>query len=267
MEGFPRGVHSHDVTAWHCMALHAVFECLPAGLHRSCRAASTFAPCRARFDVHTLPAVGSASMWWSGRGPLQRARPLRHLAKRKMRPSILTAMATASVLSCAPRPSSSRLILDAPLDTLAEACQIVNGRHPSHTNCSKIFMASTTCVESWPVEREHLTQTLTPCPAGRRGTCTEFGVRWCENTVFPQKGGCYRSGAWPSVFSSGERSCAQCTTLVWSCSWRVRWCIAASTDTPRITHAANRWPLTLRVRARWPDGLRGVLVRLFDLPA
>jgi hypothetical protein len=108
-----------------------------------------------------------------------------------MRP-FATLLAFVLALSSAAR-SSARLLLDAPLDSLEEACQIVDGRHPSHTNCSKAFLASATCVESWPVERQHLTQTVAPCPAGRPDACTTFTVRWCSNSIYPQKGGCYRS--------------------------------------------------------------------------
>jgi hypothetical protein len=109
-----------------------------------------------------------------------------------MRPSILLLTAVVLALPWA-RQSTARLLLDAPLDRLDEACQIVGGRHPSRSNCTKAFLASTTCVESWPVERQHLTQTVAPCPAGRPGMCTDFTVRWCENSIYPQKGGCYRS--------------------------------------------------------------------------
>ena len=105
-----------------------------------------------------------------------------------MRTSVLL-VAVALGLHCV----SARLLLDAPLDSLSEACQIVDGQHPSRRNCSKALMASTTCVERWAVEREHLTQTLVPRPGGRSGACTDFTVRWCENSIYPQKGGCYRS--------------------------------------------------------------------------
>ena len=88
----------------------------------------------------------------------------------------------------------AKLLLSAPLDSLDEACRVVNGSHPTLRNCSKAFMVSTTCVESWEREREHLTQTLVSCPAGRPGNyCTNFTVRWCNNSIYPQKGGCYRS--------------------------------------------------------------------------
>ena len=40
---------------------------------------------------------------------------------------------------------------------------------------------------------DHLSQTLVPCPAPRTGNCTRFSVEWCNNTMAPAKGGCYRS--------------------------------------------------------------------------
>jgi hypothetical protein len=89
---------------------------------------------------------------------------------------------------------SPKLLLDAPLDALGVACPIVDGRQASHRSCDKTFLVSTTCVESWAVAREHLTQTVVdPCPAARPGGCTDFTVRWCNNTIYPSKGGCYRS--------------------------------------------------------------------------
>ena len=89
--------------------------------------------------------------------------------------------------------SRAKLIVDTPLDTLNVACPILDGHQASHNNCSRAFLVSTTCVESWAVEREHLTQTIVPCPAGRPGMCTDFTVTWCNNSVYPEKGGCYRS--------------------------------------------------------------------------
>ena len=71
-----------------------------------------------------------------------------------MRPSASLLSAVVLALSWA-RQAPARLLLDAPLGRLEEACQIVDGRHPSHSNCSKAFRASTTCVESWPVQPQN----------------------------------------------------------------------------------------------------------------
>ena len=89
--------------------------------------------------------------------------------------------------------AAAKLLLDEPLDTLDAACRHVDDHQPSKRNCSKPLIVSTTCVESWPTERSHLTQTAIECPGDRLGNCTEFRVKWCNNSVYPAKGGCYRS--------------------------------------------------------------------------
>ena len=53
---------------------------------------------------------------------------------RKM--AVYSRLAFALVLPLAALRSSAKLLLDAPLDSLDEACQIADGRHPSRANCS-----------------------------------------------------------------------------------------------------------------------------------
>lgn len=84
---------------------------------------------------------------------------------------------------------NAKLLVNDTLNTLNTRCS----EPTSHQNCTKTFMVSTTCVESDEVCDDHLSQTLIPCPAGREGNCTRFNVQWCDNTIYPQKGGCYRS--------------------------------------------------------------------------
>ena len=84
----------------------------------------------------------------------------------------------------------AKLLVNDELNSLLTRCS----EPTSHTNCTKTFMVSTTCVESDEVCDDHLSQTVVPCPAGRDGfNCTQFKVEWCNNTILPQKGGCYRS--------------------------------------------------------------------------
>jgi len=119
--------------------------------------------------------------------------PAAWLAGMRLPAHVAATLLAVAALGCHSPCCFARLLLDTPLDTLDVACMIVDGRQASRNNCSKQLLVSTTCVESWPVEREHLMQTLVACPAGRQGMCTDFTVRWCDNSVYPAKGGCYRS--------------------------------------------------------------------------
>lgn len=94
-----------------------------------------------------------------------------------------------AMLACCVPCALSRLLVNDSLGSSADRCP----EPTSHSNCTKTFLVSTTCIEGAKVCGDHLSQTVVPCPASRVGGCTRFDVEWCNNTVMPAKGGCYRS--------------------------------------------------------------------------
>jgi hypothetical protein len=102
--------------------------------------------------------------------------------------AVMHAAVLSSVISETCR-CSAKLLVNDRLDSLHDRC----AEPTSHTECTKTFMVSTTCVEGAVVCNDHLSQTVIPCPAEREGNCTQFKVKWCNNSIYPNKGGCYRS--------------------------------------------------------------------------